>query len=112
MWHLDPSRRLATINMGRKVGAVPPFRGSCVLTKWHLDPFSHNRHQPKIGGSALLTFPSKKSARVAAVQADLLSVERSLHMTASMARHSSFGPLARSIVCLQYVVRFSLTRLW
>jgi len=28
MWHLDPSIRLATIDMGRKVGAaVPPFGG-------------------------------------------------------------------------------------
>ena len=26
-WHLDPSSRLATIDMGRKVGAVPDFRG-------------------------------------------------------------------------------------
>ena len=32
-WHLDPSSRLATIDMGQKVGgaAVPPFvRGSWV----------------------------------------------------------------------------------
>ena len=26
-WHLDPSNRLARINVGRKVGAVPPFSG-------------------------------------------------------------------------------------
>ena len=30
-WHLDPSSRLATTNMGRKLGAVPLSwgRGSC-----------------------------------------------------------------------------------
>jgi len=51
-WHLDSSSRLATTNMGRKLGAVPPFwegklgphlaqyiLGRCLLhTKWHLDP--------------------------------------------------------------------------
>ena len=26
-WHLDPSSRLATIDMGRTLGAVPPFLG-------------------------------------------------------------------------------------
>jgi len=26
-WHLDPSSRLDTINMGRKVGVVPLFAG-------------------------------------------------------------------------------------
>jgi len=26
-WHLDPYIRLATTNMGRKLGAVPPFWG-------------------------------------------------------------------------------------
>ena len=26
-WHLDPSSRLATIDMGRKLGAPLPFRG-------------------------------------------------------------------------------------
>jgi len=30
-WHLDPSSGLATTDMGRELGAVPPFlRGSCV----------------------------------------------------------------------------------
>jgi len=24
-WHLDPSSRLATIDMGQKLGALPPF---------------------------------------------------------------------------------------
>ena len=55
-WHLDPSSRLATIDMGRKLGAVPPpfWEGErsrhltqCRMgrglpsTKWHLDPSSH-----------------------------------------------------------------------
>ena len=50
-WHLDPSSHLAITDMGRKLGAVPPFfgGGSCVPiqhkvawakanlhTKWHL----------------------------------------------------------------------------
>jgi len=26
-WHFDPSSRLTRIDMGRKVGAVPLFRG-------------------------------------------------------------------------------------
>jgi len=26
-WHLDPSSRLATIDMGQKLGALPPFWG-------------------------------------------------------------------------------------
>ena len=54
--HLDPSRRLATTDMGRKVGAVVPLfvegelgshltqcrlgRGLYLPTKWHLDPSS------------------------------------------------------------------------
>jgi len=38
-WHLDPSTRLATTNMGRKLGAaVPPFEGGSgsppYLTQW------------------------------------------------------------------------------
>ena len=42
-WYPDPSSRLATIDMGRKVGCCAPFRGetgaeACLLTKWHLDP--------------------------------------------------------------------------
>ena len=28
-WHLDPSVRLTTIDMGRKLGGCAPFRGSC-----------------------------------------------------------------------------------
>ena len=53
-WILDASSRLATIDMGRKLGAVPPFLGgSCVPiqhnvawaeayhhTNWHLDASS------------------------------------------------------------------------
>ena len=54
--HLDPSSRLATINMGRKLWAVPCFWGAGAgspsnamplgprptsLPKWHLDPCSH-----------------------------------------------------------------------
>ena len=41
-WHLDPSIRLATINIGRKFGGAPPlFLGSAeayVRAKFHLDP--------------------------------------------------------------------------
>jgi len=58
--------RLATIDMGRKLAAVPLFFGGGELdphvtwawaednlhTKWHLDPTSRlaTRHGPKIGG--------------------------------------------------------------
>ena len=68
--HVDPSSRLGTIDMGRKLGAVPTFWGGGagspsstvwpglrLHAKWHLDPSSrlangHNRHGPKIGGCA------------------------------------------------------------
>jgi len=52
-WRFHPSSRLATIDMGRKLGDCAPFRGSWVpiehkvawaeaylYTKWHLSPFS------------------------------------------------------------------------
>jgi len=58
--------RLATIDMGRKLGAVPVLGGGelgphvtqCGLgqgylgTKWHLDPSSRlaTTHRPKLGG--------------------------------------------------------------
>ena len=35
--HLDPSNRLATIDMGRKLGALPPFWG------WKLRPYLMQR---------------------------------------------------------------------
>jgi len=62
--------RLATIDMGQKLGAVPlmgetgspsypcntmwPGRGlpSYQLASLSIQPFRHNRHGPKIGGSA------------------------------------------------------------
>jgi len=67
-WHLDPSSRLGTIDMGLKLGALPPFwRGElsphlaqCGLgwglppyqvSSWSIQLFGHNRHGPKIGGS-------------------------------------------------------------
>jgi len=65
-WHLDPTSHLATTDVGRKLGAVPLFRGEqgphlkqCCMG-WGLplyqvascskQPFGHNRHRPKIGG--------------------------------------------------------------
>jgi len=50
-WHLDPFSRLATTDMGRKLGGCAPWRLGPYLTnvaraeaylhtKWHLDPFS------------------------------------------------------------------------
>jgi len=57
--------RLATIDMGRKLGAVPLFgelgphvtqcgvgRGlpPYQVVSWSIQPFGHNRHGPKIGG--------------------------------------------------------------
>jgi len=46
-WHLDPSSRLATVDMGRKVAVLFPFLGGagfpslqCRHTYWHLDPSS------------------------------------------------------------------------
>ena len=69
-WHLDPSSRLATINMGRKLGAVPflgggagPHQAQCSLGRGlppyqvassSMQPFGHNRYGPKIGGCAPL----------------------------------------------------------
>jgi len=55
-WHLDPYSRVATIDMGRKLGALPPFLETAEIgsishdvawieaylpTKWHLDPSNH-----------------------------------------------------------------------
>jgi len=64
-WYVDPSSRLATIDVGRKLGkGLRPLFGEgelslhltqCSLgraflrTKWHLDPFGRNSHGPKIG---------------------------------------------------------------
>jgi len=65
-WHLDPSSRWATIDMGRKVGVVPLFRegeagspsntmspGPTPIPPYQVtsssnQPFGHNRHEPKI----------------------------------------------------------------
>jgi len=57
-WHLDPSSRLGTIGMGRKLGAVPLWGedlGSqltqcsqgrdlpaCQVSSWSVEPFGHN----------------------------------------------------------------------
>jgi len=74
-WRLHPSSRLATIDTNRKLGAVPPYRGSCdpsyttspeptftsvpsgIFIHPALWKFGHNRHGPKIGwgGCALFT---------------------------------------------------------
>jgi len=64
-WHLDPCSRLATIDMGQKIGwrwvwpsfwgkldphrTQSPWAEAYLHTKWHLSPFSH---LPKIGGCA------------------------------------------------------------
>jgi len=66
-WHLDPSSRLTTTDMGRNLGAPPPFGGrgagspsnimSLGLRPTSLpsgiliypEPFGHNRYGPKIG---------------------------------------------------------------
>ena len=70
-WHLDPSSRLVTIDMGRKVGGTVPFRrGSWAPsnTVWpgsrptsvpsgiliHLAVWHHNRHRPKSGDAVPL----------------------------------------------------------
>jgi len=61
--------RLATINMGQKLAAVPLLGGAWyfILTQrrldralppyqvasWSIQPFGHNRHGPKIGGVPL-----------------------------------------------------------
>ena len=66
-WQLDPSSRLATIDMGRKVGALPLFRGElgphltqCRLGRGlphyqvaslSIQPFGQYRYPPKIGGA-------------------------------------------------------------
>jgi len=68
--HFDPSSRLATIDMGRKLGAPPllvegelgPHLARCGLGRdlspcqvasWSIQPSGHNRHGPKTGGRAL-----------------------------------------------------------
>ena len=58
-WHLDPSNRLGTIDMGEKLGALShfwegelgPHLTQCgnwveayLPTKWHLDPWTASRH--------------------------------------------------------------------
>jgi len=60
-WHLDPSNRLDTTDMGRKLGAVPFFWGGgagspsnrmrprsrlppCQVSSCSIQPFSHNTH--------------------------------------------------------------------
>ena len=73
-WYLDPSSRLATTDMGRKLagdcalslGELGPHLAQCGLaeaylhTKWHLDSSSRMatvyRHGPKIKGGALPPF--------------------------------------------------------
>jgi len=71
MWHLDASNRLATIEMGQKLGrgAPPHFWGGelgphlaqcgldqgpppCQVPSWSIHLFGHNRHGPKIGEGA------------------------------------------------------------
>ena len=64
--HLSPSSHLTTTDIGRKLGAVPPYWGGelvpnpaqCGLDRsapawqvpsWSIQPFDHNRHKPKIG---------------------------------------------------------------
>ena len=44
-WHLDPSRRLATTNMGRKLGAVP-FLGEGELGPRDLAQYGLSRGLP------------------------------------------------------------------
>jgi len=69
-WHLSPSSRFPTTDIGRKLGrGLCPFRGGelghrltqCRLVwglppyhvvSWYLYPFGHNRHGPKIGSWA------------------------------------------------------------
>jgi len=61
-WHHDPSSRLTTIDMGRKLGrllchfcggrqcrlgrGLPPYQ----VPSWSIQPFNHNRHGPQSGG--------------------------------------------------------------
>jgi len=65
-WYLHPSNRLATIDMGQKLGAVPLLRDELgphltqrrlgrglppyQLASQYIQPFDHNGHGPKIGG--------------------------------------------------------------
>jgi len=73
-WRLDPSSRLGTIDMGQKLGAVPPFWGGGAgspsstmwpgrlgrglhpyqVAPWSIEPFGHNIYGPKLGGCAPL----------------------------------------------------------
>ena len=67
--HLSPCSRLAATDIGRKLGncaplgewelgphltqcrlgrGIPPYQ----MASWYIQPFGHNRHGPKIGGSA------------------------------------------------------------
>jgi len=66
-WHLNPSSRLATTDMGRKLGTVPPFLGGgrlgphlthCGLGRglparqisfWSVQPFGHNTPTSRTG---------------------------------------------------------------
>jgi len=65
-WHLSPSSRLATTDIGQKLGGLCPFRGGELgphltqcrvvrgLPKYQvasMQPFGHDRRGPKIGGS-------------------------------------------------------------
>jgi len=66
-WHHNPSGRLATADMSRKrgkggcapLGELSPHLIQCrrgrglplyQVASWSIQPFSHNRHGPKIGG--------------------------------------------------------------
>jgi len=66
----EMGNRLATIDMGQKLGGCVPFGegelgphlAQCGLGRgllpyqvacWSMQPFGHNSHGPKIGGSAL-----------------------------------------------------------
>ena len=80
MWHLDPSSRLATVDMGRKLWVVPPFWGELGAhltqsglgrgrTKSHLDP-----------SSGLATIDMCRKLR-AMPRAPLLGREMGLHLT-------------------------------
>jgi len=69
-WHLDASSSLATIEMGWKLEGLYPLFGEeelgphlaqcvpdrgpppCQVPSWSIQPFGHNRHGPKTGGSA------------------------------------------------------------
>jgi len=58
-WRFQPSSRMATIDMNRKLGGCAPFKGGEHHLGWGLppyqvasssiQPFGHNRHRPKIG---------------------------------------------------------------